>query len=123
MSSIQEPKNEIILRDPTADDLEAINDIYNHYVLTSTCTYQEEPETIDARKVWFESHGPNHPVIVAEDSGEVVEYIRLKLAEGVEDYFKYSRLLIDEHFELLMFKEEEIDLEDVFLQVTKGHVA
>ena len=35
-------------------DLGPINDIYNHYVLTSTCTYQEEPETAADRLAWFE---------------------------------------------------------------------
>ncbi len=39
------------LRDATPDDLPAINDIYNHYVLHSTCTYQLEPETLDDRGV------------------------------------------------------------------------
>ena len=51
-----------------------------------------------------------------------MEYIRLKLAEGVVDCCVYSRLLIEEKYELVMFKEEEINLEDVFLQVTKGAV-
>ena len=31
-------------------DLPAINEIYNHYVLHSTCTYQEEPSSIAERQ-------------------------------------------------------------------------
>ena len=38
------------IRCATAEDLPAINDIYNHYVLNSTCTYQEEPETMHDRQ-------------------------------------------------------------------------
>jgi len=53
-------------------DLIAVNDIYNHYVLTSTCTYQEEPETIDDRRIWFQHHGAKHPIIVAELDEQVV---------------------------------------------------
>jgi L-amino acid N-acyltransferase len=53
-------------------DLPAINDIYNHYVLRSTCTYQEAPEPIEGRRRWFIEHGPLHPVTVTEISGEVV---------------------------------------------------
>src|SRR5580693_8200181 len=53
-------------------DLAAINDIYNHYVLHSTCTYQEEPEPIERRRDWFAHHGVPHPIIVAEAEGEVV---------------------------------------------------
>jgi L-amino acid N-acyltransferase len=56
------------------DDLDAINDIYNHYVMHSTCTYQEIPEPLDNRRVWFDRHGPQHPVTVAEDRGTVVAW-------------------------------------------------
>ena len=55
-------------------DLVAINDIYNHYVLHSTCTYQEEPEGIERRREWFAHHGAEHPVIVAEADGQVVAW-------------------------------------------------
>ena len=60
------------IRPATESDLVAINDIYNHYVLHSTCTYQEEPEPLAARQQWFRSHGGKHPVIVAEAGGRVV---------------------------------------------------
>ena len=56
----------------TAVDLPAINSIYNHFVLHSTCTYQEEPSTAEERAAWFAAHGPKHPVTVAERDGEVV---------------------------------------------------
>jgi len=61
-----------IIRPATESDLVAINDIYNHYVLHSNCTYQEEPETIESRRKWFAHHGAGHPVIVAEMNGRVV---------------------------------------------------
>jgi phosphinothricin acetyltransferase len=62
----------ITLRPATPDDLTAINDIYNHYVLHSTCTYQETPEPIEGRRRWFSEHHSQHPVIVAEAGGQVV---------------------------------------------------
>ena len=62
----------ITLRPATAADLEAINDIYNHYVLHSTCTYQEVPETVTDRQQWFKRHGERHPVIVAKVGGQVL---------------------------------------------------
>ena len=55
-----------------AGDLATINDIYNYFVRTSTCTYQEEPESLDDRHTWFEDHGPVHPVTVAELDGAIV---------------------------------------------------
>lgn len=60
------------IRPATEADLVAINDIYNHYVLHSTCTYQEEPEPIKGRRQWLHHHGDQHPVIVFEADGLVV---------------------------------------------------
>lgn len=61
-----------ILRAATRADLGAINEIYNHYVLHSTCTYQEEPETLEGRRQWFEHHGERYPVTVAEVEERVI---------------------------------------------------
>lgn len=61
-----------LLRDATPADLGAINEIYNHYVLHSTCTYQTEPGSMEERSAWFVAHGAKHPVIVAELGGQVV---------------------------------------------------
>jgi phosphinothricin acetyltransferase len=60
------------IRLATEADLETINRIYNHYVVQSACTYQEEPSTAEERTAWFTAHGPRHPVTVAERDGEVV---------------------------------------------------
>src|SRR5215213_7135688 len=62
----------VVIRPATADDLGDINDIYNHYVLHSSATYQEAPEPIEGRRAWFARHGPSHPVTVAEVGGRVV---------------------------------------------------
>jgi L-amino acid N-acyltransferase YncA len=67
----------IILRAATESDLAAINDIYNYYVLHSTCTYQEDTETLESRREWFRHHGEQHPVIVAEADGHVVGWASL----------------------------------------------
>jgi L-amino acid N-acyltransferase YncA len=62
----------ITVRPAVEGDLLVINDIYNHYVLHSTCTYQETPEPIEDRRQWFSHHGVQHPVIVAELNGRIV---------------------------------------------------
>lgn len=62
----------ISIRPATVSDLGAINAIYNHFVLHSTCTYQEEPSSSEERAAWFAAHGPKHPVTVAERDGEIV---------------------------------------------------
>jgi L-amino acid N-acyltransferase YncA len=60
------------IRPATEADLNAINDIYNYYVLHSTCTYQEEPEPLEVRRQWFRQHGGQYPILVAELEGRVL---------------------------------------------------
>jgi L-amino acid N-acyltransferase len=64
----------ITIRPASFDDCAAINEIYNHYVLHDTCTYQTEPDTLLERHAWFASHGGQHPVLVAEEHGEVLAW-------------------------------------------------
>ena len=66
------PHPAALVRPATGSDLVAINDIYNHYVLHSTCTYQEAPESLEVRQQWFGRHGDLHPVTAAELDGRVV---------------------------------------------------
>jgi len=67
----------MLIRDARMDDLAAINGIYNHYVLTSTCTLQLDPSTHAERAEWFLAHGGRYPVVVAETDGEVVGWASL----------------------------------------------
>lgn len=58
------------IREATGVDLAAIDDIYNHYVHTSTSTFQVDPTTPEERRAWFAAHGPDHPVLVYEDDSQ-----------------------------------------------------
>jgi L-amino acid N-acyltransferase len=60
------------IRLATREDVDAINNIYNHYVLTSTCTFHLEPVTREERLQWLENHGGKYGVTVAVLDGEVV---------------------------------------------------
>lgn len=53
-------------------DSEAIRDIYNHYVTHSTCTFATQPESAENRLDWMRDRSEAHPVIVAEQQGEIV---------------------------------------------------
>ena len=61
-----------VIRLARSDDLESINDIYNYYVIHSTCTYQTEAETMDGRRTWFASYGPQHPITVYESENKIL---------------------------------------------------
>ena len=65
------------IRLATSDDLAAIREIFNHYVATSTCTFQLDPDTAEDTAAWFAGRGPAHPVIVAEMDGVVAGWAAL----------------------------------------------
>ncbi|XP_054165213.1 L-amino acid N-acyltransferase MnaT-like [Oppia nitens] len=55
------------IRDALASDLTAINDIYSHYVLTTTATAQEIPDQLHQRLEWFRQLSEKGlPILVAE---------------------------------------------------------
>ncbi|HEX2970699.1 MAG TPA: GNAT family N-acetyltransferase [Tepidisphaeraceae bacterium] len=64
--------SDVRIRLATADDLNSINEIYNYYVLHSTCTYQVESSTAQERLAWFAEHGPKHAITVAEVDNHVI---------------------------------------------------
>lgn len=60
------------LRAATEADLPQINDIFTHYVATSTCVWTTCASTYDERRAWFAAHDAATPVLVAEHEGRVV---------------------------------------------------
>ena len=77
---------ELTIRDAGAGDLEAIDDIYNHYVLNATCTWQYAPTPPSERRAWLASHDPDHPVTVALVDGEIVGWGCLSVYNKREGY-------------------------------------
>lgn len=75
------------LRPANVADLPAINAIYNHYVEHSTCTYQTVPSTEQERRDWFDAHGPEHPVIVAEENGSIIGWGSLSRFHSRQAYW------------------------------------
>jgi phosphinothricin acetyltransferase len=54
--AFHEAAKQPFIRPAREADLPAINEIYNHFVLHSTCTYQTEPSTAAERLKWFHDH-------------------------------------------------------------------
>lgn len=64
----------ITIRPAEARDLPAINTIYNHFVRTSTGTFDLDPIADEVRARWFEAHGERYPVFVAELDATVIAW-------------------------------------------------
>jgi phosphinothricin acetyltransferase len=65
------------VRPATVDDLAALTDIYNYYVINTPVTFDLEPYTPHQRRAWFDEHvdSGRHRLLVAEDAdGELVGY-------------------------------------------------
>ena len=60
-----------------AGDAEAIRQIYNREVSTSTVTFDLVPRTLAEQLQWLEARSGAHAVIVAVDAGEVVGFASL----------------------------------------------
>ena len=65
--------SEIVIRRGRQEDLPALVEIYNHYVLHGHVTFDVELATIESRREWFSafSSGP-HQILVAEGPRGVV---------------------------------------------------
>lgn len=66
----------VTIRPGAAGDLEAINRIYNHYVVSSPATFDIEPITRAQRTEWLGHYGETgrHRLLVAERAGGVLGY-------------------------------------------------
>ncbi len=58
-------------------DLNALTEIYNEAIRTTTATFDTELKTEGEQKGWFHSHGPQYPILVAESNGIVVGWASL----------------------------------------------
>jgi L-amino acid N-acyltransferase len=66
------------LRAATLDDAEALRNIYNPYVETTTVTFDLRPRSLAEQREWLQDHLGAYPVVVAtDDDGGVVGFASL----------------------------------------------
>jgi L-amino acid N-acyltransferase YncA len=68
---------EIGLRDATQADLPSICAIHNQGIEDRVATLDVDPHTLDEQLIWFQHHGPCHPVVVAEAAGGLIGWASL----------------------------------------------
>lgn len=65
----------MIIRDAHDDDMPAIRDIYNALIPTTTGAWTETLQTLRQRRAWFRrQQASGHPVLVADENGEVIGF-------------------------------------------------
>jgi len=125
------------LRSARPDDAEAIRDIYNLEVTTSTVTFDLEPRSLEAQREWLAARSGAYSAVVAVDAStdEVVGFGSLSkykdrpaYATSVEDsvYVRrdqqgrgIGRLLLGE----LLATAEKTGFHAVFARIVGGHEA
>jgi ABC-2 type transport system ATP-binding protein len=90
----------------------AIKQVRQHTIYYVSVAHEQNP----AAREHLEGH---LDVLKVEDHAEE-DCLRVTLAEGVTDGSFIPELMIRNGLRLKMLKEEEIDLEDVFMGITKG---
>jgi phosphinothricin acetyltransferase len=68
LRTIQRP-NQFTVRAATLDDLDALTEIYNHYIVHSAITFDLRPFASAERRAWFDDHADSgaHRLLVACD--------------------------------------------------------
>lgn len=69
--------SDLTIRAARESDAPAIAVIYNHYVSTSTATFDTEPKSDEDRVEWLRSHSEKYPVLVAEQDGRTIGWAAL----------------------------------------------
>lgn len=62
------------IRLASSTDAPALAEIYNHYIATSTATFDTELKTDEERVSWLAARTERHPVLVAERDGAVIGF-------------------------------------------------
>ena len=91
-----------MIQPATEGDLDAINDIYNHYVVEAHVTFDDEPMTLEARREWFTHYAleGRHRLLVALDGHQVIGYAsssRFRPKPGYVTSIETSIYLSPEH--------------------------
>ena len=67
----------MVIRPAEIRDLRSVLGIYNEAVLNTVATFDTETRSLPQQAAWFENHDERHPVLVAEEEGDVVGWASL----------------------------------------------
>ena len=67
--------NSVVIRAAEQGDLAVLTEIYNHYVVHTSITFDLVPFTVEARQPWFDAHAidPRHRHLDGVDLGVIDE--------------------------------------------------
>lgn len=84
--------SDIKIEAAVAADLPAVVAIYNDAIPGRRATADLEPLSVQARRAWFERHGPNRPLWTAKRHGEVVGWLSFEEFYGRAAYRRTAEI-------------------------------
>jgi L-amino acid N-acyltransferase YncA len=87
----------IRIRTATADDAEAIAEIYNQGIEDRVATYETKVRSVEDQRTWLQSIAGHYPAVVAEIAGEIVgwagagAYRDRECYRGIGEFSMYIR--------------------------------
>ena len=82
------------IRPANTNDVTGITEIYNEAVINTSSTFDTEPQTIEARKLWLARHNESYPVVVAEFQKSIVGWASLSPWSEKPAYAKTAEISI-----------------------------
>ena len=123
----------INIRTATINDINSITEIYNEAVLNTTATFDTETKSVENRIEWFNNHGKQQPIIVAEENNKIVGWASLSLWSDKRAYDSTSELSVYVHHEhwgkgigkklveIITLEGEKAGLHNILARITSGN--
>jgi len=82
----------LTIRKATIDDINAITNIYNEAITQTVSTFDTTEKTQEKMKQWFDGHGSQYPLLVAEQDNNVVGWAALSKYSAKRAYAQTAEL-------------------------------
>jgi phosphinothricin acetyltransferase len=121
------------IRHAQAKDIQSITDIYNEAICSSVATFDIRPKLLSEQTAWFNEHGPNNPILVAEKKNIVAGWAALskwsnrcayKDTAEISVYIKkqYQGKNIGKHLlQDILWEGEKVGLHTIIALITEGN--
>lgn len=121
------------IRPAQLGDIQAITDIYNDAILTTTATFDTDIKSVDDRKNWLLAHDEQHPVIIAESEGKVCGWASLSRWSDKAAYDTTAEVSLYVHkdernkgigkklLEVLTLEGQRVGLHSLIARITEGN--
>ncbi len=123
----------VTLRSARIEDLEAITEIYNEAIMKTVATFDTELKTSSDQKKWFDDHGSQNPILVAEQNGVIVGWASLsKWSDrcAYSETAEISLYVLEKHqgggigrclMDALIKEGEKAGLHTIIARITEGN--